>query len=206
MKYEWRKEEKQFYLPKKIEIQTIPKYKFICLTGHGNPNSDLFGEQVAALYALSYALRMKLKKGELGEPFEYTVYPLEGVWTSETDPGDGPVNKDELIYRIMIRQPDRLTKEDFLAVVEPTFKKKQNSYIKEAEFIEYEEGRVVQMIHLGSYDDEPASFTKMHEFMKENNLHKTTTMGDFIHREIYLSDPRKVDSAKQKTVLRYKLK
>lgn len=62
------------------------------------------------------------------------------------------------------------------------------------------------MIHLGSYDDEPASFTKMHEFMKENNLHKTTTMGDFIHREIYLSDPRKVDSAKQKTVLRYKLK
>lgn len=206
MKYEWRKAEKQIYLPKKIAIQTIPNYKFICLTGQGNPNSDLFSEQIGALYALSYALRMQLKKGELGEPFEYTVYPLEGVWTSESDPGDGPVNKDELIYQIMIRQPDQITKENFQAVVEPTFKKKQNPYIREAGFVEYEEGPVVQTIHLGSYDDEPATFAKIHEFMAEENVQKTTTMGDYIHREIYLSDPRKVGPEKQKTLLRYKLK
>ncbi|MGG5370151.1 GyrI-like domain-containing protein [Enterococcus sp. AZ196] len=206
MKYEWRKAEKHVYLPKKIDVQTIPNYKFICLSGNGNPNSDLFAQQISALYALSYALRMKLKKGELGEPFEYTVYPLEGVWTSEKDPGDGPVNKDELIYQIMIRQPDRLTKEDFLAVVEPTFQKKQNPHIKEATFIEYEEGPVVQTIHLGSYDEEPATFAKIHEFMEENSLTHATTMGNYIHREIYLSDPRKVIPAKQKTLLRYKLK
>ena len=205
MKHEWRKAEKQMYLPKKIEIQTIPAYNFICLSGHGDPNSALFAEQIGALYALSYALRMKVKKGEIGEPFEYTVYPLEGVWTSETDPGDGPIIKDELIYQIMIRQPDRISKEDFLAIVEPTFKKKQNPFIKEAAFIEYEEGRVVQTIHLGSYDDEPATFAKMHTFMEENELQKTRTMGNYIHREIYLSDPRKVAPEKQKTVLRYKL-
>ncbi|MDT2760426.1 GyrI-like domain-containing protein [Enterococcus xiangfangensis] len=206
MKYEWRKAEKQIYLPKKIEIQTIPNYKFISLSGHGNPNSAHFSEQISALYILSYALRMKLKKGELGEPFEYTVYPLEGVWTSEKDPGDGPLNKDELIYQIMIRQPDRLTEEDFLAVVEPTFKKKQNPYIKDAKFIEYEEGRIIQTTHLGPYDDEAATFAKMHEFMEKEQLHSTTTMGQYIHREIYLSDPRKIEPAKQKTVLRYKLK
>lgn len=131
---------------------------------------------------------------------------MEGVWTSEKDPGDGPVNKDELIYQIMIRQPDRLTKEDFLAVVEPTFQKKQNPHIKEATFIEYEEGPVVQTIHLGSYDEEPATFAKIHEFMEENSLTHATTMGNYIHREIYLSDPRKVIPAKQKTLLRYKLK
>ncbi|MGX7205428.1 GyrI-like domain-containing protein [Enterococcus pingfangensis] len=206
MKYEWRKAEKQIYLPKKIEIQTIPNYKFISLSGHGDPNNEHFSERVSALYILSYALRMKLKKGELGEPFEYTVYPLEGVWTSEKDPGDGPLNKDELIYQIMIRQPDRLTKEDFLAVIEPAFKKKQNPYIKQADFVEYEEGRVIQTTHLGPYDDEAATFAKMHEFMAKEQLQSTTTMGQYIHREIYLSDPRKIEPAKQKTVLRYKLK
>ena len=206
MKYEWRKAEKEIYLPKKIELQTIPRYKFISLTGKGNPNSENFSNQVAALYALSYTLRMLLKKGALGEPFEYTVYPLEGVWTSEKDPGAGPINKEQLIYQIMIRQPNQITKEDFLAIVESTFKKKQNEAIREAEFIEYEEGRGVQTLHLGSYDEEPATFAKMQQFMDEENLQRANTMEHYIHREIYLSDPRKVDPAKQKTVLRYKLK
>ncbi|MDT2674845.1 GyrI-like domain-containing protein [Enterococcus dongliensis] len=206
MKYEWRKAEKQIYLPKKMSLQTIPNYKFICLSGQGNPNNELFGEQVSALYTLSYALRMKLKKGELGEPFEYTVYPLEGVWTSEKAPGDGPIDKNELIYQIMIRQPDCLTKEDFLAIVEPAFQKKQNPSIKAADFIEYEEGRVLQTIHLGPYDNESETFAKMHEFMADKQLERRNTMVNYIHREIYLSDPRKIDPAKQKTVLRYKLK
>lgn len=114
MKYEWRKIEKNLYLPKqKPELLTVPTQKFFMIKGQGNPNSDEFSEKIGVLYSLAYAVRMMPKQGYTPEGyFEYTVYPLEGIWDlSEEGRKLETLNKDELLYTIMIRQPDFVTEE-----------------------------------------------------------------------------------------------
>ena len=203
MKYEWRKLEKELYLPKKPTVIEVPTYQFISLSGSGNPNRPEFSEEIAALYTISYSLRMGLKKGAFGnEPFEYTVFPLEGVWTSLKKP-DGAVNKEELIYNIMIRQPEPVTEtlfqEQLLAVKE----KKDNPNLEKLIFERYEEGLCLQAMHTGSFDTEAETFAQMKELLKQEQLVIRPTMDTFQHREIYLSDPRKVSPDKAKTVLRW---
>jgi hypothetical protein len=203
MKYEWRKQEKEFYLPKKPTVLTVPTYQFISLSSNGDPNRTDFGEEVAALYAISYALRMGLKKGILGtEAFEYTVFPLEGVWTSVNKP-DGPLKKEELIYKIMIRQPDLVTETMFQEQLLAVKKKKDNPNLDKLIFERYEEGLCLQALHIGSFDTEAETFAKMNEVLKQEQLVIRPTMDNFQHREIYLSDPRKVAPEKAKTVLRW---
>ena len=205
MKYEWRKQEKNLYIPKqKPEIITIPEHKFLMIKGKGNPNKLEFAEKIGVLYSLAYAIRMMPKQGYTPNGyFEYTVYPLEGIWdlTEEGRKLD-KLNKDELAYTIMIRQPDFVTKE----VVERTFvnveKKKPHPLSNDVTFGTFQDGLSVQMLHVGPYDDEPQSFELMDEFTQKNNLERTALQ----HREIYLSDIRKVEPEKLKTVLRYKVK
>lgn len=114
MKYEWRKQEKNLYIPKqKPELVSIPEQKFFLIKGKGNPNENEFAEKIGVLYSLAYAVRMMPKQGcTPAGYFEYTVYPLEGIWdlTEEGKKLD-TLNKDELLYTIMIRQPDFVTKE-----------------------------------------------------------------------------------------------
>jgi hypothetical protein len=112
MKHEWRKKEKSIYLPKnKPELIDIPAYKFITIRGAGNPNSEIFGDYIGVLYSMAYAIKMNLKKQD-SKPQDYmdwTVYPLEGVWdiTEKAKQNfDGQINKDDLIFNLMIRQPD----------------------------------------------------------------------------------------------------
>lgn len=205
MKHEWRKHEKNLYLPKeKPEIITVPKQNFLMLQGKGNPNNDDFSERVAVLYSLAYAIRMMPKQGYTPEGYlEYTVYPLEGIWdlTEEGRKSD-VLNKDELLYTIMIRQPDFVTKD----IVDRAFgnvrKKKPNPLLDEVIFNSIEDGLSVQILHVGSYDDEPKSFQLMKSFIAHNNLEIVTLQ----HREIYISDVRKVEPSKLKTVLRYRVK
>lgn len=205
MKYEWRKQEKSLYLPKeKPELVTVPEQKFLMIKGKGNPNNEEFAEKVNALYSMSYAIRMMPKGGFTPEGyFEYTVYPLEGKWSlTEAGRQQDNLNKDELLYTIMIRQPDFATEDVVERALETVSKKKPNSFLKDVSFGAMEDGLSVQVLHIGSYDDEPRSFEKMKTFMKDNNLEVITLE----HREIYLSDARKVESAKLKTVLRYRVK
>ncbi len=195
MKHEWRKHEKEIYLPKKgPQVVEIPSFNYFVISGQGNPNSDDFAERVQALYALSYAVKMSYKSNSVPEGYyDYTVYPLEGVWDL-IDPQKGIVDKSNLKYDIMIRQPDFLTPElaeQFKALV---LKKKKLSLVEEVTFKTYTEGLCVQMLHLGSYDDEPASFELMELFAKENNLERVSK----IHKEIYLTDPRKTSLEKLK--------
>ncbi|MEG6585196.1 GyrI-like domain-containing protein [Dendrosporobacter sp. 1207_IL3150] len=205
MKYEWKKHEKNLYLPKQIpEIITIPKQKFFMLKGKGNPNSDSFSERIGVLYSLAYAVRMMPKQGYIPEGyFEYTVYPLEGLWDL-TEEGKKSVtfNKNELLYTIMIRQPDFVTVDVANKAFENVRKKKPHLLLDDVKFETLEDGLSVQMLHLGSYDDEPQSFKIMNDFIANNNLVKSS----LIHREIYLSDARKVQPDKLKTVLRYLVK
>lgn len=202
MKYEWRKEEKKFYIPgTKPELVQIPKFKFLTINGEGDPNGPDFSDRVEALYSLSYAIRMMPKKGFTPEGyFEYTVYPLEGLWDlSEEGRTKSTLDKSQLVYTIMIRQPDFVTAEVFSKAVGLTKKAKQNGLIDDVRFMEIEDGPSVQMLHLGSYDVEKKSFDMMKEYIAEKGL----VLKTMVHREIYLSDPRKSEPDKLKTVLRY---
>lgn len=201
MKYEWRKQEKQFYLPKdKPMLIDIPKANYLCIQGKGNPNKEDFSNRVAVLYKLSYTIKMLPKKGFIPKDYyDYTVYPLEGLWDlSDKGKQSQQFNKDELLYTIMIKQPDFVNKE-VLAKALDLINITSNALFKDVYLKEIEDGLSVQMLHTGSYDDESISFQHMNTFIKENHLQRKTQ----VHREIYLSDTRKVKQEKLKTVLRY---
>ena len=207
MKHEWRKEEKQIYLPKNdpLLIQ-VPKYQFLTITGEGNPNDESFGDYIAALYSVSYGIKMGLKKDDKpGGYQDYTVYPLEGGWDLKEEAKknyNGELNKDDLVFKLMIRQPDFVDDEYVDTVIDRTRKKKPHSLLNNLRFEKIEEGKCIQMLHLGPYDDEPESFERMEEFAEQQGLKRLSKK----HREIYLSDFRKVAPEKLKTVLRFKVK
>lgn len=205
MKHEWKKQAKDLYLPsKKPHLISIPKFKFITIKGQGDPNtSEEFSEAIGALYSLSYTIKMLPKKGIVPEGyFDYVVFPLEGVWDlPEGTKGFDKMNKSELIYTIMIRQPDFVTEELFKDVYEIVKKKKDNPRLDEVSFASIEDGMCVQMLHVGKFDDEAESFALMDEFCIENGLRRT----EMSHREIYISDFRRAKPENLKTVLRYKV-
>lgn len=206
MKYEWRKEEKHLYFPKKVEIVDVPEYTFFIIDGMGNPNDPLFSKEIEALYQASYSLRMLLKKGEFGEPFEYTVYPLEGLWTTSDGSRDDGLNKDALVYRIMIRQPSGVTKEMANQSLAQVKIKKDNPFLDQIKIEQYTDGKVVQMLHVGPFENEKHTFEQMKNFLKKTSFEPKMYMDNYAHREIYLSDARRVAPEKRKTLLRYQLK
>ncbi len=204
MKHEWRKHEKDLYQPKnKPETIEVPKLNFFSIKGEGNPNSEAFGDYIAVLYLLSYAVRMSYKKDYIPTGyFDYTVYPLEGVWDINEEAKknfDGVLNKDDLIFNLMIRQPSFVTEKFAEEIISHTMKNKPNELLPEVKFESIEEGKCIQMLHLGSYDDEPASFELMEKFATEQGLIRESK----VHREIYLTDARKTVPEKLKTVLRF---
>lgn len=206
MKHEWKKDEKKYYLPKnKPEVVTIPTFKFYTIEGKGNPNDPFFGEYIAVLYSLSYGVKMSNKKGIAPAGYyDYTVYPLEGVWdiSEKAKKINSPViDKNELCFKLMIRQPDFVDKGFAAEILDLTKKNKPNDLLKHIKFEEINEGDCIQMLHSGSYDDEPMSFRMMEEFAQSLSYNRKSK----IHREIYLSDARKVSPDKLKTVLRFSI-
>ena len=208
MKHEWKKHEKEFYAPKakKPELVKIPPFKFFMISGKGNPNSDAFGEYIAVLYALSYAIRMAHKGDNPPKDYyEYTVYPLEGVWDISEQAkkaNSAKLNKDELIFTLMIRQPDFVDEAYAKMIIENTKAKKPHPLLDKVKFESIKEGECIQMMHIGPYADEPASFALMEEYCESIGRERESK----IHREIYLSDFRKTAPEKLKTILRFKLK
>lgn len=206
MKHEWRKHEKNIYVPKaKPELVDIPTYNYFAIEGKGNPNNEFFAEYIGVLYSLAYAVRMSPKaKIEPECYYEYTVYPLEGIWDiceEAKNNHSSKLNKDNLVFNLMIRQPDFVTPDFAQEIIVRTKQKKPHELLDKVKFISIEEGKCVQMMHLGSYDDEPKSFKQMEDFCCENNLTRKQKQ----HREIYLTDARKVVPEKLKTVLRFKV-
>lgn len=207
-KHEWRKKEKQFYLPKnKPGLIDIPEFKFATIAGAGNPNSPFFSECISVLYTVSYAVKMNTKKiGDKPPGYQdYTVYPLEGIWDLNEvakKGNDGSFNKDDLVFNLMIRQPDFVDEPLFNDMLELTKKKKPHELLDQVKFQKIKDGKCIQMLHIGSYDDEPASFKLMETFAEAEGLIRIIKN----HREIYLSDFRKVAPEKLKTVLRFQVK
>ena len=206
MKHDWKKNDKQFYLPKdKPEVIILPKFKFYSIQGKGNPNDDFFAEYIGVLYSLSYAVKMSPKQGFTPtDYFEYTVFPLEGVWDIDENAKasyNGTIDKNSLIFNLMIRQPDFVSDDFAIETIERVKKKKPNELLYKVKFETIEEGTCIQMLHSGSYNSEPESFKKMTMFANEKGLKRVSQ----IHREIYLSDARKVSPEKLKTVLRFRV-
>ena len=207
MKHDWKKNDKQLYLPKnKPETIVVPKFNFYTIEGKGNPNDDFFADYIAVLYSLSYAIKMSPKQGVAPYGYlEYTVFPLEGVWDIDEQAKknyNGTLDKNALVFKLMMRQPDFVTAGFALETIERTKKKKPHDLLDKVKFETIEDGLCVQMLHEGSYDSEPASFMQMKEFADGKNLERISHS----HREIYLSDARKVPADKLKTVLRYSVK
>ncbi len=207
MKHEWRKAEKALYGVKaKPSLLSVSAQQFITIKGQGNPNEEAFSERVSALYSLAYGIKMAYKKAvkELGnnqEMTDFTVYPLEGLWWQEMNTGQEELEKDKLFYTIMIRQPEVITRELFCQALKKVKIKKPNPLYDAISFEEIEDGQCVQMLHIGSYDDEPRSFAEMDAFIQEEGLKRSSK----IHREIYLSNLQKTAKEKLKTILRYQV-
>ena len=206
MAHEWKKSEKEIYLPgTKPEFKVIPPFRYFSIKGQGDPNDKAFAEFIGVLYSLSYGVKMSPKKGYAPAGyFEYAVYPLEGVWDISEEAKkllSAKLDKSSLVFNLMIRQPDFVTDDFASDIISKTKKKKPHPLLDNVIFNTIAEGTCIQMMHIGSYDDEPASFKRMEDFCIENNSKRESK----IHREIYISDARKVSKDKLKTVLRFKI-
>ncbi|MEW9123114.1 MAG: GyrI-like domain-containing protein, partial [Thermotaleaceae bacterium] len=178
---------KNLYLPKKTPgILTVPPINFIMIDGEGDPNGEAFALATAALYSLSYQVKMSYKSKDVPRDYyPYTVFPLEGIWDL-IDTSRPNTDKKNFSYKIMIRQPDFLTAELFERFIKEVQQKKPNPYLSKVEYGTITEGLCCQMLHMGSYDDEPESFRKMEDYCNDNGYRRISHK----HREIYLSDPR----------------
>lgn len=204
MAFDYKKEYKEFYMPKnKPSIVEIPTMNYIAVRGTGNPNDESgeYKQSIGLLYAIAYTIKMSKKSSRQIEGyFDYVVPPLEGFWWQEDMQGIDYAHKENFCWISLIRLPDFVTKADFdWAIAEATAKKK-NDFSK-VEFFTYTEGLCVQCMHLGSYDDEPATVALMHEYTEENGYEIDITESRY-HHEIYLSDARRVAPERLKTVIR----
>lgn len=208
MAFDYKKEYKEFYMPKKKpSIVEIPKMNYIAVRGKGNPNDENgeYKNSIGLLYAIAFTIKMSYKgTHKIDGYFEYVVPPLEGFWWQENTQGFDYNRKEDMHFISVIRLPDFVTEDDFKwAVDEATQKKKQD--FSKVEFFTYDEGVCVQCMHIGSYDNEPETVDLMHKHMEENGYELDIT-DSRLHHEIYLSDPRRCDESKLKTVLRHPIK
>ena len=202
-KYEWRKTEKDFYLAKAVPaVIDVPPMSYFVVDGAGSPADEEFQAVVGLLYTLSYTIRMMPKSGWTPPGYqEYTVFPLEGIYSMDADawtPGS-EFDKSKLRYRLMIRQPWFVTNEVVERARESALRKVSAELLARASFETMTDGLSVQMLHVGPYDSEPETFAAMNEFMAARGLKRA----EQVHREIYLSDPRRVAPEKNRTTLRY---
>ncbi len=208
MAFDYKKEYKELYMPKnKPEIVTVPKMNYIAVRGKGNPNEEggTYQNAISVLYAVAYTLKMSYKTDYKIEGFfEYVVPPLEGFWWQEDNAGVDYTDKSKFNWISVIRLTDFVSQKDFDWAVETASKKKRLD-CSSAEFLSIDEGLCVQMMHLGAFDDEPATVAIMDEYIKQNGY--TNDMNqERLHHEIYLSDARKVAPEKWKTVIRHPIK
>jgi len=208
MAFDYKKEYKEFYMPKnKPSIVTIPKMNYIAVRGKGDPNLDdgEYKKTIGLLYAIAFTIKMSYKGNyKIDGYFQYVVPPLEGFWWQDGIKGMDYNRKDDLNFISIIRLPDFVTKKDFDWAIKEATEKKKTDFSK-VEFLTYDEGLCVQCMHIGSYDEEPATVDLMHEYMKENGYELDITDTRF-HHEIYLSDPRRRDESRLNTVIRHPIK
>ncbi len=208
MAFDFKKEYKNLYLPpKEPEIVNVPKANYIAVRGSGDPNDEDgdYKKAINVLYAVAYTLKMSCRTDyRIDGFFEYVVPPLEGFWRQDGISGIDYSDKSAFNWISVIRLPDFVTRADFDWSVRTALQKKKMD-CSAAELLTIDEGLCVQVMHTGSYDDEPETIAAMDRFVQENGY-----LNDFtetrLHHEIYLSDPRKTALEKRRTVIRHPIK
>lgn len=205
MAFDYKKEYKEFYLPKnKPGLITVPRMNFVAVRGQGDPNEEggAYKQAIGLLYGIAFTIKMS-KKGDrqIEGYFDYVVPPLEGFWWQDGVQGIDYAHKEAFRWISAIRLPDFVTQADFDWAVEEATRKKKADFSK-AEFWTYEEGLCVQCLHVGPYDAEPATVARMHTYMEDQGCRLDITEYR-MHHEIYLSDARKVAPERWKTVIRH---
>lgn len=208
MAFDYKKEYKEFYMPKnKPSIVTLPPMNYIAVRGKGNPNSEggEYKKSIGLLYAIAFTIKMSYKGDyKIDGYFDYVVPPLEGFWWQEGIAGIDYSLKEEFNFISVIRLPDFVTKKDFeWAIAEAAQKKKQD--FSKVEFFSYDEGECVQCMHIGSFDSEPETVALMNAYLAQNG-YVTDINEKRMHHEIYISDPRKTAVEKLKTVIRHPIR
>lgn len=208
MAFDYKKEYKEFYMPKnKPSVVLVPSMNYIAVRGKGNPNIEgsEYKESIGLLYGVAFTIKMS-KKGnrQIEGYFDYVVPPLEGFWWQNNIKGIDYTHKEDFNFISVIRLPDFVTKSDFDWAINEAEEKKQKDFSK-VEFFTYNEGLCVQCMHIGPYDDEPRTVKLMSEFMAEEGYESDITDERF-HHEIYLSDVRRTAPERIKTVIRHPVK
>lgn len=208
MAFDFKKEYKEFYMPKKTpQIVNVPKANYIAVRGKGDPNEEggEYKQAISILYSVAYTLKMSYKTDYKIEGFyEYVVPPLEGFWWQDNSITIDNTNKSAYNWISVIRLPDFITKENFDWAVQTATKKKKID-CSLAEYLTIDEGLCVQIMHIGSFDEEAASIALMDNYLEQQGYINDITK-DRLHHEIYMSDARKVAPEKWKTVIRHPIK
>jgi hypothetical protein len=198
VKVDFKKELKELYNPKAgvFSLVKVPKLQYLMVDGQGDPNKVVeYQEAVEALFSVSYTLKFH-SKNELGK--DYVVPPLEGLWWSDNFDDFRSRRKNKWSWTMMIMVPDWLGKKEFKEAVSTVRDKKPDIKVERLRLESLNEGLSVQIMHIGSYDDETPTLLKLHdEWLPANGFKETLK-----HHEIYIGDPRKTPAAKLKTVLR----
>jgi hypothetical protein len=196
------KKYKAYYTAKTVPaVIDIEKAQFLSVTGQGDPSSVLFAEKIQALYSVAYTLKFACKS----QGKDFAVPKLEGLWWFDTGKYGLPsleeaprqIPRSEWNWRLLIRMPDYVSEGDVAGACDAVKNKKALPYADEPELFILHEGKVVQVLHVGPFDEEPRTLAKLRDFME---AHKLAHAG--LHHEIYLSDFRKTPPAKLKTILR----
>lgn len=208
MAFDFKKEYKEFYLPKNNPgIIEVPKMNYLAVRGAGDPNTEggEYKKSIELLYAVAFTLKMSKKTDYRIEGyFNYIVPPLEGFWWQDGSQGLDYNRKDEMEFISVIRLPVFIQKKDFDWAIEEATRKKKKDF-SQVGFFSYNEGLVVQCMHIGSYDDEPATIAAMDEYARDQG-YELDIQNPRYHHEIYLSDPRRCAVEKLKTVLRHPIR
>lgn len=201
-KLDLAKKYKNYFTAKtKPELIQIEAAQFISICGKGDPNDKPFAERIEALYTTAYTIKFSSKAKDK----DFVVSKLEGLWWFDERKYAGKtitssateVPRSEWEYRLLIRLPEFVTKQDLENAIETVVEKKNLKLAKQIEFYSMTEGKCVQILHMGPFSTEPESLLKIKAFMEENMLSKNGH-----HHEIYLSDFRKTEAEKLKTILR----
>ena len=197
-KYDIKVARKALYRPssKDFSVVEVPELHYLAIDGHGDPNtSPEYAEALEALYAVAYTLKFESKKS-LGRDF--VVGPLEGLWRADDMTTFTRREKDAWRWTMLISQPEWITEDMVSRAISTVEEKKGTTAVERLGLVALSEGTAIQILHIGSYDDEGPTLHRLHdEYMP---AHRLTFNGD--HHEIYLSDPRRIDASKLKTVLR----
>lgn len=208
MAFDFKKEYKEFYMPKKRpEIIDVPPMNYIAVRGKGDPNEEngAYKQAIGVLYAVAYTLKMSYKTDRRIEGFfDYVVPPLEGFWWQDGVKGIDYDKKDRFNWISVIRLPDFIKKDDFEWAVKTAAEKKKID-CSFAEFITVNEGLCAQIMHIGAFDSESESVELMDKYLEENG-YENDISDKRLHHEIYLSDARKVIPEKWKTVIRHPIR